>query len=97
MRRFADDIWNGLPVQPLAVSRIIGQQDALEDAGRLFEPFRRTMAKNDNRVVFGIVDDDMWAIVSQSNVAMRTQQLTRTGRLTVGQSSGATWIDMPRA
>lgn len=97
VRRFADDVWNGLPVQPLAVLRIIGQQDALEDAGRLFEPFRRTVAKNDNRVVFGIVDGDMWAIVSQSNAAMWTQQLTRTGRLTVGQSSGATWIDMPRA
>lgn len=97
VRRFADDVWNGLPVQPLAVLRIIGQQDALEDAGRLFEPFRRTVAKNDNRVVFGIVDGDMWAIVSQSNAAMWTQQLTRTGRLTVGQSSGVTWIDMPRA
>lgn len=97
VRRFADDVWSGLPVQPLVALRIIGQQDALEDAGRLFEPFRRTVAKNDNRVVFGIVDGDMWAIVSQSNAAMRTQQLTRTGRLTVGQSSGATWIDMPRA
>lgn len=90
VRRFADDVWNGLPVQPLAVLRIIGQQDALEDAGRLFEPFRRTVAKNDNRVVFGIVDGDMWAIVSQSNAAMWTQQLTRTGRLIVGQSSGVT-------
>lgn len=97
VRRFADDVWSGLPVQPLVALRIIGQQDALEDAGRLFEPFRRTVAKNDNRVVFGIVDGDMWAIVSQSNAAMWTQQLTRTGRLTVGQSSGATWIDMPRA
>ena len=84
VRRFADDVWNGLPVQPLAVLRIIGQQDALEDAGRLFEPFRRTVAKNDNRVVFGIVDGDMWAIVSQSNAAMWTQQLTRTVRLTGG-------------
>lgn len=95
--RFADDVWNGLPVQPLTTLRIIGQQDALEDAGRLFEPFRRTLAKNTNLAVFGIVDGDMWAIVSQTNAETWTSQLTRDGRLTIGQSSGTTWQDMPRA
>ena len=97
VRQFADDVWNGLPVQPLAALRIIGQQDALEDAGRLFEPFRRTLAKNTNLAVFGMVDGDMWAIVSQRNARTWTEQLTHDGRLTVGQSSGVTWHDMPRA
>lgn len=97
IRQFADDVWNGMPVQPLAVLRIIGQQDALEDAGRLFEPFRRTLAKNTNLVVFGMMDGDMWAIVSQTNARTWTEQLTHDGRLTVGQSSGVTWHDMPRA
>lgn len=97
VRRFADDVWNGMPVQPLVALRIIGRQDALEDAGRLFEPFRRTLAKNTNLAVFGMVDGDMWAIVSQSNARSWTEQLTHDGRLTVGQSSGVIWPDMPRA
>lgn len=97
VRQFADDVWNGMPVQPLAALRIVGQQDALEDAGRLFEPFRRTLAKNTNLAVFGMVDGDMWAIVSQTNARTWTEQLTHDSRLTVGQSSGATWHDMPRA
>ena len=97
VRRFADDVWNGMPVQPLVALRIIGRQDALEDARRLFEPFRRTLAKNTNLAVFGMMDGDMWAIVSQSNARTWTEQLTHDGRLTVGQSSGTTWADMPRA
>lgn len=96
MRRFADDVWNGLPVQPLAVLRIIGQQDALEDAGRLF---RTVPYGGEERQSWCLaLWTAIWAIVSQSNAAMWTQQLTRLGRLTVGQiASGVTGSICPCA
>lgn len=97
VHEFSPDLWDGLPVQPLAVLRIVGDQEALEGAQRLFEPFRKALAKNLNPVVYGLVDGDVWAVVSQSNAGMWVDQLSRDSRLTVGQSSGAIWRDLPRA
>lgn len=97
VRPYAQDLWDGMPAEPLAVLRLTGEYEAVESAQRLFEPLRRSVAKNLNPVVFGIIEGDLWAVISQSNANEWVGQLTRDTRLTVGQSSGCIWRDLSRA
>lgn len=97
VRPYARDLWSDLPPQPLVVLRISGGREALESAERLMEPFHRTLAKNTHPVLFGVVEGDLWVVVSQSSAAVWTGQLSRDQRLSVGESSPCIWGDLPRA
>jgi purine catabolism regulator len=77
--------------------RLLGDMGALEAAQRLVEPFRKSLVKNLNPVVFGVVENDLWVIVSQSNVSEWVSQLSRDGSVVLGVSSASTWLDMARA
>ncbi|OXN01097.1 PucR family transcriptional regulator [Bifidobacterium vansinderenii] len=97
VRPYASDLWDGMPAEPLTVLRVTGEQEALETAQRLFEPFRKSLAKNMNPAVFGMIESDLWVVVSQSNAAEWVEGLLRDSRVIVGQSSGCIWRDLPRA
>ncbi|MCI1915045.1 MAG: PucR family transcriptional regulator [Bifidobacteriaceae bacterium] len=97
VREYADDLWDGLPPEPLSAVRITGDQDALEAAQALFEPMHRSLAKNLNAAVSGVVEGDLWAIVSRSNLRDWLDQIQRDSRLVIGVSSGFVWTDAPRA
>ncbi|NEG96707.1 PucR family transcriptional regulator [Bifidobacterium sp. SMB2] len=97
VRPYASDLWDGMPAEPLAVLRVTGEQEALEAAQRLFEPFRKSLAKNMNPAVFGMIEGDFWAVVSQSNAGEWMASLLRDSRVVIGQSSGCIWRDLPRA
>lgn len=95
--RYADDLWGGMPREPLEVLRIMGEDAAVEDAARLFEPFGSHIARSMNPVVYGKLDDELWAVVSQGNAPEWLGQLAKDSRITVGESSGSTWHDLARA
>ena len=95
--RYADDLWGGMPREPLEVLRIMGEDAAVEDAARLFEPFGSHIARATNPVVYGKLDDELWVVVSQGNAPEWLGQLAKDSRLTVGESSGCTWHDLARA
>ncbi|MCI1984333.1 MAG: PucR family transcriptional regulator [Bifidobacteriaceae bacterium] len=97
VREYASDLWDGLPPEPLTVLRITGEQDALESAQEVFEPMHRSLAKNLNVAVSGVVEGDLWAIVSRSNLADWVDQVSHDTRLVTGISSGFVWADAPRA
>lgn len=97
VRPYAHDLWDGMPAEPLCAMRLVGDMSALEAAQHLVEPFRKSMVKNLNPVVFGMVEDDLWVIVSQSNASEWINQLSRDGSVVLGISSGSTWLDMARA
>lgn len=97
VRPYAHDLWDGMPAEPLCVMRLLGDMGALEAAQRLVEPFRKSLVKNLNPVVFGVVENDLWVIVSQSNVSEWVSQLSRDGSVVLGVSSASTWLDMARA
>lgn len=97
VRPYAHDLWDGMPAEPLCAMRLLGDMSALEAAQRLVEPFRKSLVKNLNPVVFGMVEDDLWIIVSQSNVSEWVSQLGRDGSVVLGVSSASTWLDMARA
>jgi purine catabolism regulator len=97
VREYADDLWDGLPPEPLSAVRITGEQEALETAQALFEPMHRSLAKNLNAAVSGVVEGDLWAIVSRSNLRDWLDQIRRDSRLVTGVSSGFVWTDAPRA
>ncbi|MFT8704780.1 PucR family transcriptional regulator ligand-binding domain-containing protein [Bifidobacterium aquikefiricola] len=97
VRPYAHDLWDGMPAEPLRVIRLVGDMSALEAAQRLVEPFRKSLVKNLNPVVFGMVEDDAWVIVSQSNAAEWVNQLSKDSGVVLGISSGSTWSDMARA
>lgn len=96
VRPYAQDLWNGMPAEPVVVLRVIGDDEARESVQRLFEPWHRSVAKNLNPVVFGVIEGDVWAVISQSNAEEWAGQVTRDSRLIVGQSSGCTWRDLAR-
>ena len=95
--RYADDLWGGMPREPLEVLRIMGEDAAVEDAVRLFEPFGSHIARSMNPAVYGKLDDELWVVVSQGNAPEWLGQLAKDSRLTVGESSGCTWHDLARA
>lgn len=95
--RYADDLWGGMPREPLEVLRIMGEDAAVEDAVRLFEPFGSHIARSMNPAVYGKLDDELWVVVSQGNSPEWLGQLAKDSRLTVGESSGCTWHDLARA
>lgn len=95
--RYADDLWGGMPREPLEVLRIMGEDAAVEDAARLFEPFGSHIARSMNPVVYGKLDDELWVVVSQGNAPEWLGQLGKDSRITVGESSGCTWHDLARA
>ncbi|WP_300765661.1 PucR family transcriptional regulator [uncultured Bifidobacterium sp.] len=97
VRPYAGDLWNDVPAEPLAVLRVVGERDALESAERLVEPFHRSLAKNLHPVLFGVVEGDLWIIVSQSTAGVWLGQFDRDSRLSIGCSSGCIWKDLPRA
>jgi purine catabolism regulator len=97
VRSYAHDLWDGMPAEPLCAMRLVGDMSALEAAQRLVEPFRKSLVKNLNPVVFGMVEDDLWVIVSQSNATEWVNQLSKDGSVVMGISSGSTWVDMARA
>ena len=97
VRPYARDLWSDMPVEPLVVLRVCGDRDALESAERLVEPFHRSLAKDLHPVLFGMVEGDLWIIVSRSTAQLWTDQLGRDSRLSVGCSSGCIWRDLPRA
>lgn len=97
VRPYAHDLWDGMPAEPLCAMRLVGDMNALEAAQRLVEPFRKSLVKNLNPVVFGMVEDDLWVIVSQSNATEWVNQLSRDSGVVLGVSSGSTWYDMARA
>lgn len=96
VHRYADDLWGGMPHEPLEVLRVMGEPDAIESAARLLEPFGSHIARNMNPVMYGEIDDELWVVVSQSNVDEWLVQLGKDTRLTVGESSGCTWRGLPR-
>ncbi len=95
--RYADDLWGGMPREPLEVLRIMGEDAAVEDAARLFEPFGSHIARSMNPAVYGKLDDELWVVVSQGNAPEWLGQLAKDSRLAVGESSGCTWHDLARA
>lgn len=97
VREYAGDLWDGLPPEPLSVIRIVGEPEVLDSAQMIFEPLHQTLAKNLNPAVSGIVEGDLWAVISQSNLKEWMEQVVHDSRLVSGVSSGFVWTDAPRA